>query len=150
VSIIAQHGNADMQHLRSLGRRRLIDFLDKDTRHALFIEAFDARLARHERDAVRIYYEACALAGIERQTQIAQQILVSIGAASEDDARRKMAIVQEAELLAESPADEVAALADRISELAAADPALLLVAESRLARLGAVRALPPHINGHAT
>ena len=34
MSIIAQHGNADMQHLRSLGRRRLIDFLDKDTRHA--------------------------------------------------------------------------------------------------------------------
>lgn len=145
----------DTEDLRALGRMALGAIMDDEALRADFIrliryglsEQCKSRAIRAE--AMRIYYRAASECGLERNVQLAQTIILGIGALSEDDARRKIALVNEASDL--TPEQQIRAMADRIGELVAEQPALRPVAEDCVATLLASRLLlPPHANGGAS
>jgi len=145
------HNAYAIEDIRALGRLALGEVMDDEQRRANFVALVDyglspkckSRLMRTE--ALRIYYAACRDSGIERTTQLNQQIWIGVGGASESDVRRKVAIVNEADAMA--PADQVVAMAQRLNELIAAEPDLHELLMDSLSR--AYVELPPHTNGDA-
>lgn len=115
----------------------MLAVLQEDERAELVIEAFDARLRAHKRDAIALYYKLAAEVGIEREA--ANNFFIHIGAKSESDARRAVAIVNEAE--DKSLEDRIDDAAEWMAEQLALRPDLRARALSRLAPMLA------HTNG---
>jgi hypothetical protein len=125
--------------LSQLGRHRLGAILNDEELAELFRTQLYKELKRGGRTGLNIYYDCAAKCGI--QHHVAQQVWIQVGAASEHEARRSVALVKEAEAkpLEEQVDDAVAWLTARVGER----PDL----KSRV--FGKLMPLLAAVNGHA-
>jgi hypothetical protein len=141
----------ELATLRQLGRHALEDIVGDDELRSLFVERMREGLREGasvtaRRAAMRYFWRTAALCGIDRQTVMAQQIWIQLGAQSEHDARRSIELVKEAEAkpLEVQVADAAAWLAERLLER----PDLKAAALARIMPL--FDEVPrPETNGHA-
>lgn len=144
----------DTEDLRALGRMTVGAVMDDEELRGDYIRLVRYGLSPEcksraiRTEAMRQYCKLMSDCGLERNVQLAQTIILGIGALSEDDARRRIALTTEAEALTSE--QQIRAMTDRIHELVVEDPALRALATDCMASLlGSTLLLPP-VNGHGS